>query len=109
MRTQADWMRHVRIGDVLEDCNGTQRVVREVSHYKNGDLRCVTFAIRSCSWTGRPYTLLNYTDLRYRGFKPTGVRMRLGSKFDWKLYGEIHSRKRWPEMELRCCDMRGIP
>jgi hypothetical protein len=101
-------MASVRIGDVLEDCNGTQRVVREVTRYKDGDLCSVTFVIRSCSWTGRPYTILNYTDLRYRGFKPTGFRKRLGSVFDWKLYSEIKSKRPWPQRNLGCCDVRGV-
>lgn len=104
-RKQKPWMRTIRIGDVLEDCNGTQRVVRSVSRYKDGDLRSVTFTIRGCSWTGRCYTVLTFTDLNYRGFRPTGVRRRMGSALDWKIHQEIRRNGR-PRMG--CCDVRGI-
>lgn len=64
-------MRDVQVGDVLECNRGrTQRVVRAVSRFNNGDLNCVVFTIMHCSWTGACTTTLTYTDLNYRGFRP---------------------------------------
>lgn len=104
-RLQSPWMATVRVGDVLESANGAQRVVREVKRYKDGELRSVTFAIRRCSWTGRCYTILGYTDLRYRGFRKVG-RVRMGSAVDWKIYKEIKSHAK---PKLSCCYVRGVP
>lgn len=110
-RTQEPWMREIRVGDVLE-CNGgrTQRVVRNVSFHANGDLSCVTFTIAHCSWTGACYTVLNYTDLRYRGFRPTGVRLGLGSALDRQIaHDAALSCAQQKRRVLTCCDVRGIP
>jgi hypothetical protein len=102
---QLPWMADVRVGDVLEDANGTQRVVREVKRYKDGELRSVCFAIRRCSWTGRCYTILGYTDLRYRGYRKVG-RTRMGSAIDWKIYKEIGNVNK---PRVSCCEVRGVP
>ena len=104
-RHQLDWMRTVDVGDVLETANGTQRVVRKVSRFKDGDLRCLFFAIRRCSWTHRPYTLYFYTDLRLMGFRPTGAKYGLSTDLDQQLAGDIadHNRR-----TLDCCAVKGI-
>ena len=98
-------MPSVRVGDVLRAGTGTLRVVRHVSFYKDGDLRSVTFSIRHCSWTHRPTTTMNYTDLRIMGYEPTGVRVALRSKMDRELSADIadHNRRK-----LHCCDVRGV-
>lgn len=105
-RCQPEWMRSLRIGDVLEDANGSQRVVRYVKFYKDGDLRSVAFAIKRCSWTGRPYTMLGYSDLKTRGFRPTNVRVRMGSSLDWKIYAEIGNTR--IRALLSCCAVKGV-
>ena len=105
MRTQPDWMRQVSIGDVLASGTGTLRIVRRVSHYPDGDLRSVTFAIRRCSWTRRPTTVMGYSDLRLLGYQPVGASMPLRARLDHELAKDIADHRR---QSLHCCDVRGI-
>lgn len=106
-RTQLEWMRTVAVGDVLQERAGPMRVVREVSRYDNGDLRAVTLAIRRCSWTGRPYTVLGYTDLRVRGFRRVAhLRSPLRRPLDLKIQAAI--RQEAKPYAASCCDVRGI-
>lgn len=108
MRSQPIWMRQVRIGDVLSRDRGrNQRVVRAVSFYKNGDLACVDFAIKRCSWTKRCYTTMSYNDLRYFGYAPLGVRVRLRSKLDRRIVRDIKYENRFRQ-QLTCCDVHGV-
>ena len=67
-------MGRIVVGTVLrEGPSGPLRVVRAVKHRPNG--RCwVTLAIRRCSWTRRPTTTINATDLRCRKFSVVPVR-----------------------------------
>lgn len=104
-RLQEPWMTHVKVGDVLRSCTGTLRVVREVSRYKNGDLSAVTFAIRHCSWTRRPYTTMNYTDLRMQGFTRVGANYSLKTELDARLARDIADHHR---RDVTCCEVRGI-
>jgi hypothetical protein len=96
-------MLEVKPGDVLQARSGLQRVVREVTRYSNGDLRCLTFVIQRCSWTERPYTVINYNDLRYMGYEPVGVTVPLDDQFQQAL-GMGNEKG-----SLSCCDVRGIP
>lgn len=106
-RIQLPWMRDVKVGDVLVSGTGTPRVVRQVTRFKdNGDLASVCFAIKACSWTGRPFTTVNYTDLRYRGFRPTGVTYSLSTRADRRLARELENH------DLRgmtCCEAKDLP
>lgn len=104
-RMQSPWMATVQVGDVLRTANGTLRVAREVSRYKDGALRSITFAIRHCSWTHRPITTYGYTDLRLMGYEPIGVRVALNSKLDRELSADIADHRR---QKLHCCDVRGV-
>lgn len=102
MRTQLRWMRTVKVGDVLESGSGAHRVVRGVHRYKNGDLRCVDFAIKHRSWTGRPWTSLSFTDLRMYGYRPTGVQVALDSHADLALeFAILSSPDNHPVISLR--------
>lgn len=104
-RTQLPWMKTVKVGDVLISSKGTFRVVRGVTRFSDGDLRCVDFAIRHCSWTGRPVTVVNFTDLRSNGYYPAGIRVRLESELDKKLAEEV---KCIGLPQLSCCRVKGI-
>ena len=103
------WMDHVQVGDILR-AGRSLRVVRAVGHYQDGPkkglLRSVTFTIRHCSWTGRCTTVLTYTDLFHRGFKPTGKRLKLSSKIDQLIARDAGDKH---ERNLACCDVKGVP
>lgn len=104
---QPEWMMRVKVGDVLRRFDGPFRIVREVSRYKNGELRSVTFAIRRCSWTGRCYTIYGNVDLRVLGYRLVQVKRRkLTSKMDRKIHRAIHEP--CTQKSLTCCDVEGI-
>ena len=102
---QPRWMLRLKVGDVLVSARGTERVVRNVSRFKNGDLSCVTFAIRHCSWTGRCYTVLGYTDLNYCGYRPAGAVVKLRTKLDRHIQRCIENNE---DRTLDCCDVKGV-
>lgn len=107
-RMQLPWMKDVVVGSVLAEGSGAWRVVREVCRYADGDLRSVTFTIRRCSWTGRCYTILGYTDLRMRGFRMVRVKPRaLRTKLDRTIRRAIHQPCYEP-YAARCCDVEGV-
>lgn len=106
------WMNSVSTGDVLKDMYGNLRVVRKVTRYSErhpraGLLKCVTFAIKRCSWTGRGDTVLTYTDLDYRGFKPTGRRLPLRTAMD-KKFKTYLSTAAYDRKSVTCCDVIGV-
>ncbi len=98
------WIGRIKRGDILAE-GSSLRVVREVRHGENGRVS-VTFTIKHCSWTTRCYTVLTHSDLKTRGFRPTGKRVRLTGKLDAEIernFG-VHIR----ETTLHCCDVEGI-
>lgn len=104
-RKQPDWMRDIKVGDVLCSGRGTMRVVRHASFYSNGDLRSVQFIIRRCSWTHRCLTTMNYNDLQYQRYSPT--------MFHWKMKGPLDNViakhvKDHNFQTLDCCAVKGI-
>jgi hypothetical protein len=99
-------MLDVKVGDVLASGSGSYRVVREVSRFADGELRAVSFAIKRCSWTGRPVTCVSYTDLMHRRFQPTGVRLDLKSRLDARIAEEAKC-KGLPK--ISCCAVRDVP
>lgn len=104
-RVQPPWMAVVAVGDVLRSGTGTLRVVRKVSRYLDGDLRSVTFAIRHGSWTGRPYTVMGYTDLRMLCYSRVGARVTMNTELDRRLNAEIADHHR---RTMRPSDVRGV-
>lgn len=104
-RIQLPWMRDVKVGDVLVNANGTYRVVREVSRYADGDLSSVTFVIRRCSWTHRPYTILGFTDLRMQGYRPAHARSKLNGPLDPLIAKAIADDR---DRSLTCCMVKGV-
>lgn len=108
-----DWMTHLKVGDVLRDRKGNLRVVRKVTRYKSaynlskrkpGDVRCVSLAIRRCSWTGRCYTVLGYNELYFRGFQPAGLRARMTTALDARINAAIQSNS----LDVTCQEAKGI-
>lgn len=97
------WIRAIRKGDVLAAGNSL-RVVRAVHH--SGSHTYVTFTIRRCSWTTRCYTVLTEHDLKSRGFRNTGRRMRLGGELDYEIEQNFNLRMR--DTTLHCCDVEGV-
>lgn len=104
-KLQPEWMRSVKVGDVLINAAGQYRVVREVSFYPNGNLRSVTFVIRRRSWTNRAYTILGFTDLRMQGYRPAHARSKLNGPMDAAIARVVADHWNW---ELRANDVRGI-
>lgn len=101
-------MADVRVGDVIARPHGPWRIVREVTRYKNGELRSVTLAIRICSWTRRCYTILGYTDLRVLGYRRVARNAKLNGPLDARFCEAIteHAAKR--PYALSCQESRGI-
>jgi hypothetical protein len=99
------WPYVVKKGDILRDSKGNLRVVRKVSYGLNGLPIYVSFTIKRCSWTRRPATTLIYTDLRIRGFVPTGSSVKRWTVLDQKLDKAIQ------DLECRniyCWDVVGV-
>lgn len=106
VRQQPDWMRKVRIGDVLETDNGrVQRIVRKVTFYSCGSLYGVTFTIKHCSWTHRCETSIDAGRLQTENWMPAGHRFRLNKPLDKAIALDLidHHRRK-----VDCCDVRGI-
>lgn len=104
-RMQPEWMRDVKVGDVLVNASGTYRVVRAVSRFPNGNLATVTFVIKHCSWTRRPYTVMNFTDLRQQGYRPAHARSKLNGPLDPVIARVVVDHR---NHELTCCAVKGI-
>lgn len=88
-RMQREWFRAVQVGDVIRDPWGNDRVVRCVRRYENGDLSSLTFIKRIRGKFNRPGAIYLASDLRIGGWRPTGVRVTLGSEFDFMVEAEV--------------------
>jgi len=95
-------MDNLQVGDVLRRGN-TYRIVRAVSPAH--DPKFVTFAIKRCSWTRRPYTVYLMRDLRKAGWvKVEGVRVKLDTLLDRLVKEDMQSQDR----VITCCDVIGV-
>lgn len=114
------WALEVGKGDVIRTKSGDLRVVREVHRHQKAKGKgswgatiarrtyCF-FAIRSCSWTGRPYTLYSIGEMVSMGWVPTSARpQRLDSGIDRTLEQDFGSN-RSSDCALTCCGVRGLP
>lgn len=102
------WTDHIEKGDIIEGPTGLLRVVRQVNRWvtKTGrTYTTVTLAIRTPSWTARPYTVVNEHDLRWRGYRPTGKKFPLESDFDRRLESHFGRTERGP---LSAWDVLGM-
>lgn len=104
-KLQPEWMRSVKVGDVLINAAGVYRVVRAASFYPNGNLRSVTFVIRRRSWTNRAYTVVGFTDLRMQGYRPARARSKLNGPLDAQIAKVIADHR---DLSLTCCMVKGI-
>lgn len=107
VRSQLSWMHRLKIGDRLQRGNSPPRVVRNISRYDNGDLRCVTFAIRHCSWTSRCYTVMHSNDLIQLGYTKVRGKYSLRTRLDKKIEYCITNHQNEYQV-LDCCDVRGV-
>lgn len=100
-------MLSIQVGDVVISRTGTARVVRKVSRFPDGELRALTFAIKRCSWTKRPYTVQNYTDLMNNGYRPVDLSITLDKREDRRLAKAI---KNYHDRSLMtCCQAKDMP
>lgn len=106
-RPQPEWMKAIVVGSVITN-GGKWRIVRDVTRYHNGDLRCVDLVIQHCSWTHRCYTVVHANDLIQRGFRLVPVKPRtLRNSMDLKIKRAIHEPA-WQKKSLTCCDVEGM-
>ena len=105
-----DWRDRLTVGDVLWAQGGDLRAVRSVTYRKSGHLLALCLVIRRCSWTGACYTTISRSDLRTRGFKPSGAKIDLGSKLDQQIAAEF-GRHGGPDgtRKLTCCYVDQVP
>lgn len=101
-------MHTLKVGHVIARKDGPYRIVRAVTRYWNGELRCVTLTIKHCSWTHRCYTILNSTDLRIMGYRRVPVKARrLHKRIDKQIVAAMH-QPAWEPFVLKCCDVEGV-
>lgn len=110
------WIDELQVGDVLRN-DGGFRVVREVTRFGHGSRRgvrqfdrlgqvnCITLSILRCSWTKRPYTVMNRYDIVYQGYRPAGFRVRLDKPIDAQIARALQDRT---EYTMTCCDVVGV-
>lgn len=101
------WPYRVIKGDILKDACGNLRVVRKASYGKSGLTTYVYLSIKHCSWTGRCYTCLCYSDLKIRGFRPIGRRKKLTSRMDKRIARDLEYKNRF-DQKTDCCDVKGV-
>jgi hypothetical protein len=104
-RDQPEWMRHVRVGDVLLTGRGTYRVVRAVTYRADGALTAVQFVIRRRSWTRRVLTTVIFSDMVTLGYQPTHIRDKLNRPIDRAIEQETRNTG---EPVLTYADVRGL-
>lgn len=100
----SDWRDRIKVGDVLLTKRGNPRIVRKATYRPAGRLHCVTFTIKTCSWTKRCTTVLNRHDLKHGGYTSAGVTIKTMTRMDKIINRCIINHERL----LDCCDVRGI-
>lgn len=115
-----EWAHIINKGDVVRTNTGDIRVCRSVHRGspKTGKGSSTStyarrvfchFAIRHCSWTGRPYTLYNVAEMVQMGWTPTEAKPRLlRADIDRMLEGDFGADKS-EDCVLSCCAVKGLP
>jgi hypothetical protein len=86
--------------------NGAIRIARSVKR-KGGRVKSVIFAIRRCSWTRRPYTVINRADMYLKPLEIVAKGFSLcRGPIDAMLQSDIEARG-GPSL-LECCDVIGV-
>lgn len=102
----------LEVGDLVR-FNGTLRVVRDLgiptpkSSRRKDRVYSVTFAIRRCSWTRKPYTVVSRVAMYNVPFEV--VRRGYGTvrgPIDYLLQQDCENRR--GDTLLKCCDVIGI-
>lgn len=110
-----DWIDRLKPGDVVKFKSGSLRTVLEVTYrtHDNGRLLCAMFTILHCSWTKRPYTILERSDIAQRGQCVTRARVNL-AKHPAAVLAIADScirgldDKGEPNRVATCCDVIGV-
>lgn len=104
LEPQKDLLRSIRVGDTIS-INGSIRVVRGVHRNSRHTRICFTFSILHCSWTKKPYTVMNWIGLYHKDVQilRRGGKV-LGSELEKKLMKAVWGQ----EKELHCCDVIGV-
>lgn len=93
-------------GDLVR-INGTLRIVRSANRRQpGGKVYTLTFAIRRCSWTHRPYTVMNRAMLYHADLEV--IQRGYGAErgpLEIELQAEIADRNR---RHMHCCDVIGV-
>lgn len=110
-----DWIDKLKPGDVVLFKSGALRTVLEVTHRTHNPKRllCAMFTILHCSWTKRPYTSLERSDIAQRAQCVTRARVNL-AKHPAALLAIADSHIRGfdangePNRVATCCDVIGV-
>lgn len=101
---EKDWRDKIQAGDIVL-FKGTERIVRKACYGKNGLLTYVYFTILRCSWTRRPYTLYQRSELKNNA-SPTDKKYKFkAGSIDIELWRDIADHRR---QKLHCCDVVGL-
>jgi len=106
---QPEWFSQIVVGSVVREGDGPLRVVRYVHRVADGRI-WVGLAIRRCSWTTRPYTILNASDLKTRKFRLVPVRpVTLKGDFNARMAASMRHDGPAHLSPMRCCEAVGVP
>lgn len=78
---------------------GTFRIVRETTMKlnKKGKVSgCLTFSIRRCSWTNRPYTVMNAYDIKALGIELIARNVKLKHGLNSLMNKDVLEAKKYP-------------
>lgn len=101
------WFAFVQAGDVLRTRSGDFRLVRDVLRHK--DRLYISFAIRRCSWTKRPYTVYVSGDTYLRQMTWVGKYRGKLTALDRRIQREINDVSGRRRCGVTCCQARGLP
>lgn len=90
--------------------NGTLRIVRETSIKLNKKGKvggCLTFSIMRCSWTKRPYTVKNVTEIKAAGIELVARNFILKHGLNKLLNEDVTKKSATEKCVLTCCDVVG--
>lgn len=110
-----DWIDQLKPGNVVLFKSGALRTVLEVTHRTrdNGRLLSAMFTIMHCSWTKRPYTHLERSDIAQRAQCVTQARVNI-AKHPAAVLAIADSYVRGldaegkPNRVATCCDVIGV-
>lgn len=105
-KRKRSWVDDIEPGMVILFKSGALRTAISVSRRAGGHVHSVTFAILRCSWTKRPATVLERTDLKTRARCITRARIDLEKTHGAQLV--LKDLKDHMAREVKCCDVIGV-